>query len=59
MHRLVIVLQAIDVALAGKTLPTPDQEHLLKRWNTGCRDVLRLIWDLSTHRKEGTPCNTC
>jgi transposase len=32
---------------------TPDKERLLKRWNAGCRDVLRLFRDLQRHGYPG------
>jgi transposase len=33
----------------GKSVLTPYKERLLKRWNAGCRDVLRLFRDLQRH----------
>jgi transposase len=38
----------------GKSVLTPYKERLLKRWNAGCRDVLRLFRDLQRHGYAGS-----
>jgi transposase len=38
----------------GKSVLTPYKERLLKRWNAGCRDVLRLFRDLQRHGYTGS-----
>jgi transposase len=37
----------------GKSILTPYKEHLLKRWNAGCRDVFRLFRDIRAHGYTG------
>jgi transposase len=38
----------------GKSLRTPAKERLLKRWNAGCREALRLFRDLQRHGYTGS-----
>jgi transposase len=38
----------------GKSVLTPYKARLLKRWNAGCRDVLRLFRDLRGHGYTGS-----
>jgi transposase len=38
----------------GKSILTPYKERLLKRWNAGCRDVLRLFRDIRAHGYTGS-----
>jgi transposase len=38
----------------GKSLLTPYQERLLKRWNAGCREALQLFRDLRRHGDTGS-----
>jgi transposase len=38
----------------GKSVLTPYQEHLLKRWNAGCREALQLFRDLRRHGYTGS-----
>jgi transposase len=38
----------------GKSVLTPYKERLLKRWNAGCRDALRLFRDLQRHGYTGS-----
>ena len=38
----------------GKSILTPYKERLLKQWNAGCRDVLRLFRDIQGHGYTGS-----